>query len=45
MREGGWVKKGGEREGASEGWGRREGGRRDVDREGGKEDGNPSEAG
>ena len=48
MRKGGRVKKGGERERASEGWGRREGGsegRREGRREGGKEDGNPSEAG
>ena len=37
-REGWRVKKGGEREGSSEGW---SGGRGD----GGKEDGNPSEAG
>ena len=50
-REGWRVKKGGEREGASEGWGaegRRDGGKERGEerrREGGKEDGNPSEAG
>ena len=40
MRKGGRVKKGGEREGASEGWWRREGGsegRREGRREGGWE--------
>ena len=47
MRKGGRVKKGGEREGASErgmGGGGRED-RREGRREGGKEDGNTSEAG
>ena len=47
-REGWRVKKGGKREEASEGWGRREGGsegRREGRREVVKEDGNPSEAG
>ena len=44
-REGWWVKKGGEREGASDGWGAE--GRRDGGTERGKEgdDGNLSEAG
>ena len=39
------MRKGGERERASEGWGRGREGRRDGERERGKEDGNPSEAG
>ena len=50
-REGWRVKKGGEREGASEGWGgggregRRDGGTERGKEGRGKEDGNPSEAG